>query len=71
MAIDPAPELTFTIRTVVLDLRRSGSSLETRMKGPAAFVLKHCWSCSRIDRGDEGMEIPALFTTASTLIVRG
>lgn len=64
--IEPAPELTFTMRGVDRDFDSSGAKASTVAYGPAAFVLNILMSLWNM-RSSLLSAIPALLTKASSL----
>lgn len=64
--MDPAPELTFTMRGVVKEFLSRGANASTTRRGPVALVRKQISICSA--REPEGMATAALLTMASRLI---
>ena len=63
--MDPAPELTLTIRGVPLDFLSSGAKASPMSKGPTALTVKQRDICFTSESSEKATA--ALFTRASIL----
>lgn len=69
--MEPAPELTFMMRGVVVDFLRRGTKASTTKRGPVALVWKCCaMESERTSGASFVVDIAALLTSASSLDCR-